>query len=202
MRLHAVGAVIASLMLLFDSHTVHAQSVCNNPYDSDCAALLAKLYPVTPRAETPPPPAACLPNPYAMAMRQPAVQCVAPDAAGIRRVVTPTVHSIGEGVVHAPGSELAFLILTNFDSTAQGVEVQYLIQGEAQPVWRHYVVQGFERTPILVHDDPLFAGLRTFTVRAFWPGEGSTQLVMRPAADPFSHATIPPVMTKKPTPED
>lgn len=144
-------------------------------------------------AQTPAaPPANCDLDPYNYANSTPTVRCHLLDARGTTEVpIAPTVYRFGEGVVHAPGSELAFLILTNFDDTPQGVELEYILQGNPRPQWRHYVVQAHERLPIPVHDDPMMTALTTFNVRVFWPGDGDAQLVMRPAIDPFSRATIP-----------
>jgi hypothetical protein len=137
-------------------------------------------------------PATCGLDPYVYTGTAPTVKCSVLDSAGTTQIpVAPTVYRFGEGVVHAPGSELAFVIVTNFDDTPQGVELEYIIQGNPRPQWRHYVVQAHERLPIPVHDDPVFTNLTTFNLRVFWPGDGDASLVMRPAVDAFSRATIP-----------
>lgn len=140
----------------------------------------------------PAPPAVCGLDPYVYAGIGPRVKCwtATPDGS-TQTPVAPTVYKFGEGVVHAPGSELAWVILANFDETPQGVELEYIITGAPYPVWRHYTVPAHARYPVPVHEDAEFAGLATFNVRVFWPGDGDAQLVMRPASDPFSRATIP-----------
>src|SRR5262249_47980396 len=57
----------------------------------------------------------CALNPYDLTQ----VNCMDTRQRGTGTVVSPTLYKFGEGVVHAPGSELAWVILTNFDSVSQ-----------------------------------------------------------------------------------
>ena len=134
----------------------------------------------------------CELNPYPLLGKPPAVNCWTLDAAGTTRTpIAPTVYKFGEGVVHAPGSELAWVILTNFDNTPQTVTLEFIQQGDPRPVWRTYPVLAHQRLPIAIHDDDEFVGLVTFNTRVFWAGDGDAQLVMRPTIEPFTRATIP-----------
>lgn len=137
-----------------------------------------------------PPTAVCELNPYPVGgvVR---VHCWT-ETSTTRVDVPPTVFRFGEGVVHAPGSELAFLVLTNFEAAPQTVTIEFIMQGDARPIWRTFTLQAHQRLPIEVHDDDAFAGLVTFNTRVFWAADGDASLVMRPNVDPFSRATIPP----------
>src|SRR5689334_15291014 len=112
--------------------------------------LLSVLSAATAAAQDPPP-AVCELNPYPVGgVVQ--VKCYV-ETPTTRTVVPPTVFRFGEGVVHAPGSELAWIILTNFDATPQTVTLEFLMQGDDRPIWRTFTVPGYQRLPYALHED-------------------------------------------------
>lgn len=113
-------------------------------------------------------------------------------------IPAPTVYKFGEGVVHAPGSELAFLIIANFEPTELNVTVRFLVQGSTQVVTRMITAAPRTRQAYAVHDDDLFTGLKTFSTRVYSPGEADVSLVLRPSADPFARTILPPVDVVRP----
>jgi hypothetical protein len=133
---------------------------------------------------------ACRLNPYPDPHGKVGVDCVRFTETGITPVKT-TVFMFGEGVVHAPGSELAWVIVTNFDPTPQVITIELVAQGSGSPNWRQFTLAPFERFPFAVHDDDDFAGMHAFTTRVFVAGDTDAVLVMRPATDSFSRATLP-----------
>lgn len=191
---HTIGGILLLLLLLCLGAPAAGQTPAGgpcNPYEDACAAWLVHHLDAAGRIVALPSEAAMPAQSCRLDATTDAVTCsnTTPNAAPV--AVAPTIFRFTEGVVQAPGSELAFVILANFDTAAKGVEVEYLLQGQPRPVWRSYVVQPHERRAIAVHEDPAFPALSAFSVRVFWPGDGDAQLVMRPAVDAFSRATIP-----------
>jgi len=118
--------------------------------------------------------------------------------AGVETSIEPTLYKFGEGVVHAPGSELAFLIVSNFDTVPVTVTVRFLIQGSAQIVTRTITADPRERKVYDLTSDSAFAGLTTFSTRIYAPGESDISLVLRPAVDSFARTILPPLDVVRP----
>jgi len=117
---------------------------------------------------------------------------------GVETPIAPTLYKFGEGVVHAPGSELAFLIVSNFESTPLTVTVRFLVQGSTQIVTRTVTAAPRTREPYLIHDDLSFVGLKTFSTRVYAPGDIDVSLVLRPASEPFARTILPPLDVVRP----
>lgn len=117
--------------------------------------------------------------------------------AGVETPMPPTIIRFGEGVVHAPGSELAWVVVANYDPVPVTVTLRFLVQGVGL-VTRTFDVGAHARNGYPVHDDPLLAGLRTFSTRAYVPGDVDVSLVLRPQTNPWSHVTLPPADTTRP----
>jgi hypothetical protein len=135
----------------------------------------------------------CALNPYDLNT----VNCMDTRARGTGTTVAPTLYKFGEGVVHAPGSELAWVILTNFDTVSQTVVLELLVSGRNAPVTRSITLAPKERKDLSLHDLPEFAdgGVATFSTGIYFPlSTGHASLVMRPATDTFSHVTLPPAV--------
>jgi hypothetical protein len=133
----------------------------------------------------------CAFNPYNLN----AVSCMDTRQAGSGVAVTPTVFKFGEGVVHAPGSELAWVILTNFDTIPQTVVVELLVSGRPQPVMRSVTLAPKERRDLSLHEFPELASgnIVTFSTGVYFPlPTGHASLVMRPQTDVWSKVTLPP----------
>jgi len=140
----------------------------------------------------------CALNPYDLTQ----VNCMDTRARGTGTVVPPTLYKFGEGVIHAPGSELAWVILTNFDSVSQTVVVELLVSGRNAPITRSITLAPKERKDLSLHDLPEFAndGIVTFSTGVYFPlNSGHASLVMRPLTDTFSHVTLPPAVVSSPT---
>lgn len=172
-----------------------------------CVRLLPALalcaLPTLASAQTPAPPYACVLIPYndvqgSNGLHIPfGVYCTY-TANGTATPLAPTVYKFTEGVVHAPGSELAWLVLANFDDVPQTVLVSFLVQGSTQVIWRTATLPAHGRVSMELHTDPSFDHVVGFSTRVYWPGDGDAQLVLRPAADPFSRATLPPPTVTRP----
>jgi hypothetical protein len=133
----------------------------------------------------------CSFNPY----NSNAVTCMDTRERGTGVSVTPTTYKFGEGVVHAPGSELAWLILTNFDTVTQTVAVELLVSGRTAPIVRTVTLAPKERKDLSLHDFPEFGTgfVVTFSTGVYFPlSTGHASLVMRPATDVFSKVVLPP----------
>ena len=133
----------------------------------------------------------CAFNPYNLN----AVSCMDTRQAGSGVSVTPTVYKFGEGVVHAPGSELAWVILTNFDTVPQTAVVELLVSGRPQPVMRSVTLAPKERRDLSLHEFTEFGGggIVTFSTGVYFPlSTGHASLVMRPMTDVWSKVTLPP----------
>jgi hypothetical protein len=133
----------------------------------------------------------CALNPYDVTQ----VNCLDTRARGTGTVVSPTLYKFGEGVVHAPGSELAWVILTNFDSVSQTVVVELLVSGRNSLITRSITLGPKERKDLSLHDLPEFAdgNIATFSTGVYFPlSTGHASLVLRPLTDTFSHVTLPP----------
>jgi hypothetical protein len=120
--------------------------------------------------------------------------CMDTRTRGTGVAVKPTLYKFGEGVVHAPGSELAWIILTNFDTVAQTVVVEFLASGSTAPITRVITLAPKERKDLALHDLEEFqGGLVTFSTGVYFPlATGNASLVMRPMVETFSHVTLPP----------
>lgn len=116
---------------------------------------------------------------------------------GVETPLDPTIVRFGEGVVHAPGSELAFLVVANYDQIPITVTIQLLVSGLGL-VTRTLDVPPDTRTGYALHDDPALTGLRTFSTRVYAPGDVDVSLVLRPQVNPWSHATLPPFDVTRP----
>jgi len=135
----------------------------------------------------------CMLNPYDLTK----VSCMDTRAKGTGKVVSPTFYKFGEGVVHAPGSELAWVILTNFDSVAQTVVLEILVSGRTSTVTRSITLAPKERKDLSLHDMPEFedGNIATFSTGVYFPlSTGHASLVMRPMTDTFSKVTLPPAV--------
>jgi hypothetical protein len=121
----------------------------------------------------------------------PRVRCVE-VVSGITTEIQPTVYKFTEGVVHAPGSELAWLVLANFADIPQTVTAEFLVEGSTEIIWITETLAPHERKSVDLHSNSQFKSVRNFSTRVYWPGDGDTQLVMRPATDPFGRVTLPP----------
>jgi len=133
----------------------------------------------------------CALNPY----NTDVVTCMDTRARGTGTPVSPTLYKFGEGVVHAPCSELAWVIMTNFDTVAQTVVVELLVSGRAAPITRSITLAPKERKDLSLHDMPEFSdgNITTFSTGVYFPlATGHASLVMRPLTDTFSHVTLPP----------
>jgi len=123
------------------------------------------------------------------------VVCMDIRERGTGNTVAPTLYKFGEGVVHAPGSELAWIILTNFDTVPQTVLVELLVSGRANPITRTVTLAAKERKDLALHDLPEFqsGAIATFSTGVYFPlPTGHASLVMRPQTETFSHVTLPP----------
>ncbi len=135
----------------------------------------------------------CMLNPYDLTK----ITCMDTRAKGTGKVVSPTLYKFGEGVVHAPGSELAWVILTNFDNVTQTVVLELLVSGRNAPVTRSITLGPKERKDLSLHDLPEFAdgNITTFSTGVYFPlSTGHASLVMRPETDTFSKVTLPPAV--------
>src|SRR5689334_19126092 len=133
----------------------------------------------------------CMLNPYDLTR----ISCMDTRTKGTGKVVSPTLYKFGEGVVHAPGSELAWVILTNFDSVSQTVVVELLVSGRNSLITRSITLGPKERKDLSLHDLPEFAdgNIATFSTGVYFPlSTGHASLVLRPLTDTFSHVTLPP----------
>jgi hypothetical protein len=132
----------------------------------------------------------CALNPYNITE----ITCMDTRERGTGVLVSPTLYKFGEGVVHAPGSELAWVILTNFDTVPQTVIVELLVSGRSTPVTRSILLQPKERKDLSLHDLPeLSGGIATFSTGVYFPlSTGHASLVLRPLTDTFNHVTLPP----------
>jgi hypothetical protein len=122
-------------------------------------------------------------------------------ARGTGTPVSPTLYKFGEGVIHAPGSELAWIIMTNFDTVAQTVVVELLVSGRAAPITRSVTLAPKERKDLSLHDMPEFGdgSITTFSTGVYFPlSTGHASLVLRPLTDTFSHVTLPPATVSTP----
>jgi hypothetical protein len=129
------------------------------------------------------------------------VTCMDTRSQGTGTLVSPTLYKFGEGVIHAPGSELAWIIMTNFDTVAQTVVVELLVSGHASPITRSVTLAPKERKDLSLHDMPEFAdgSITTFSTGVYFPlSTGHASLVMRPITDTFSHVTLPPATVSTP----
>jgi len=96
-------------------------------------------------------------------------------------------------VVHASGSELAWVILTNFDTQPQTVIVELLVSGRTASITRSITLAPKERKDLGLHDLPELPELATFSTAVYFPlTTGHAALVMRPVTDTFSRVTLPP----------
>ncbi len=140
----------------------------------------------------------CALNPYNITE----ITCMDTRERGTGTLVSPTLYKFGEGVVHAPGSELAWIILTNFDTVSQTVIVELLVSGRAMPVTRSMTLAPKERKDLSLHDLPeLNGGIASFSTGVYFPlSTGHASLVMRPLADTFTHVTLPPPTVSTPSP--
>lgn len=118
--------------------------------------------------------------------------------AGVTTDIQPTLYKFGEGVVHAPGSELAWLVVSNFDAVPVTVTVRFLVQGSTQIVTHQITAPPRTRQPYEIHNDTALAGLKTFSTRVYSPGETDISLVLRPTTDPFARTILPPVDVVRP----
>jgi hypothetical protein len=141
----------------------------------------------------------CELNPYAQ-FGGPRVICVE-VVNGITAEIAPTIYKFTEGVVHAPGSELAWLVLANFSDSPQTITAEFLVEGTTQMVWLTEKLAARERRAVSLHSNSQFNAVRAFSTRVYWPGDGDTQLVMRPAADTFGRVTLPPPTVTPSTPQ-
>jgi hypothetical protein len=169
-----VAVVIAGGLFLFASaHSTFAQE-CNPYGHGDTNPACHVIQPE-------PSPAQCI-DPYGTG-----VMC---SVAGVN--TTATVFKFGEGVVHAPGSELAWIILTNFDTVGQTTFVELLL-GSGQRVKRSVTLQPKERKDLSLHEFPELAGLVTFSTGVYFPlSTGHASLVMRPQSDVWAKVVLPP----------
>jgi hypothetical protein len=145
---------------------------------------------LNPYVETPVNPY-CSFNPYNLN----AVSCMDTRERGTGVTVPPTIYKFGEGVINAPGSELAWLILTNFDTVSQTVAVELLVSGRQTPITRTVTLAPKERKDLSIHMFQEFGGgaIVTFSTGVYFPlSTGHASLVMRPATDVFSKVTLPP----------
>jgi hypothetical protein len=123
------------------------------------------------------------------------VVCMDIRERGTGTTVPATLYKFGEGVVHAPGSELAWIILTNFDTVTQTVVVELLVTGRANPITRTVTLAPKERKDLALHDLPEFqaGAIATFSTGVYFPlTTGHASLVMRPQTETFSRVTLPP----------
>lgn len=126
------------------------------------------------------------------------VLCFAQTGA-VTSPVAPTVHTFTEGVVRAPGSELAYITLANYDLVPVTVIVRFLVTGIGL-VEDEVTVKAQSRAGYEVHANPaLGTGLRTFSVRVYAP-DATTDvgLVLRPVSDPWSRAILPGDTVQRP----
>lgn len=124
------------------------------------------------------------------------VECTS-TTGGIETPIAPTIVRFGEGVVHAPGSELAWVVVANFDAVPIVVTIRFLVQGLGL-VTRTMEIPARGRVGYSVHDDYLLTGLRTFSTRVYVPGDAGVSLVLRPAADSWAHTVLPPPDVSRP----
>lgn len=125
------------------------------------------------------------------------ISCVTLTGA-VETPAQPNIHSIGEGVVRAPGSELAYLVVANYDTVPVSVAVRFLVSGVGL-VSRQVDVPALSRAAYEVHNDDAFGpGLRTFSTRVYAPGSNiDVSLVMRPLVNPWSQAVLPPLAVQR-----
>jgi hypothetical protein len=145
----------AALLLMF---ALAAPAAAQSPYDGPPS------YPTW-----------CAPeNPYNLPAGCPPISVVAERAS--------TIVAIPEGVVHAPGSELAYAVITGLSAGYQNVVVQFIAEGRA-PVTRYLMVGPNSRTSIEAH--AAYEGLTTFSTVVYCERACAASLVMRPAGPNF-----------------
>jgi hypothetical protein len=191
-------ASLLGMLVLGLAGSVSAQTGGFNPYNTPTTPTTSTPTTTTttgsfnPYADAPVNPW-CMLNPYDLTK----ISCMDTRTKGTGKVVSPTLYKFGEGVVHAPGSELAWVILTNFDNATQTVVLEILVSGRTSPVTRSITLAPKERKDLSLHDMPEFAdgNIATFSTGVYFPlSTGHASLVMRPITDTFSKVTLPPAV--------
>lgn len=93
-----------------------------------------------------------------------------------------TILAIPEGVVHAPGAEMAYLVVTPVDDAVQNIVVQFIVGGR-EPIVRYLMAAPKSRLSVEAHR--AIEGMTAFSAVVYCEKSCAAALTMRPAGPEF-----------------